>query len=136
MKKVVIDINVIMDLALKREGFKAAEKAVDYCARKKVEGYVCSHEITTLAYLLERNFGKKRVKYFLQEILDIFEVLPSTGQTLRSALDSPINDYEDAVIEVSALEAEIDSIVTRNLKDFKNSRVRSLSPEEFIVKQL
>jgi predicted nucleic acid-binding protein len=133
MKRVIIDINVIMDLALERNGFKAAEKAIDSCVRGKFKGYVCSHEITTLAYLLQRHFQTKRVKYFLREILDIFEVLPATGETLKSALDSKIKDYEDAVIEVSALENKVDYIVTRNLKDFKNSRVEALSPEEFIL---
>lgn len=133
MKKVIIDINIIMDLALKRKHFKAAEKAIDLCAIQKIEGYVCSHEITTLAYLLQRNFTMNKVKYFLREILDLFEVLPSTTKTLKLALDSKIKNYEDAVIEVSALENKIDYIITRNLKDFKKSRIEALSPEEFLL---
>lgn len=133
MKRVIVDINVIMDLALKRKGFKVAEKTIDSCVKGKFKGYVCSHEITTLAYLLQRNFKMEKVKYFIRGILDIFEVLISTGETLKEALDSKIKDYEDAVIEVSALENEVGYIVTRNLKDFKESRVEALSPEEFVL---
>lgn len=133
MKKVIIDINIIMDLALERNNFKAAEKTIDFCFKNKVKGYVCSHEITTLAYLLQRNFKMEKVKYFLREILNIFEVIPTTNIILTLALDSKIKDYEDAVIEVSGLEEEINYIITRNLKDFKYSKIKALSPEEFLL---
>ncbi|MFW5790977.1 MAG: hypothetical protein ACOCWE_06985 [Bacillota bacterium] len=48
-------------------------------------------------------------------------------------MDSEINDFEDAVIEISSYENEIDYIVTRNLDDFKNSRVKSISSTEFLA---
>ena len=59
MKKAVIDINVLMDLSLKREGFRSAEKVLDICVKNQIEGYLCSHEITTLAYLLQKSFRNK-----------------------------------------------------------------------------
>ena len=46
---------------------------------------------------------------------------------------SKIKDYEDAVIESSCLKNEIDYIVSRNLKDFKNSRIKAISPKEYIT---
>lgn len=133
MKKVVIDINVLVDLGFQRDGFKAAEKVIDICLGEGIKGYVCSHEITTLAYLLQKKFEMKKVKYFLDEILDMFKVVSSNNEILRLAIDSEIDDYEDAVIEVSAWKEEINYIITRNLKDFKNGRIEALSPEEFIA---
>lgn len=133
MKKIIVDINVIMDLSLKREEFKIAEKTFDICLKEDIQGYVCDHEITTLSYLLQKKFKLQKVKYFLEEILDIFQIISVNNKILKSALDSEIKDYEDAVIELSALEAEVDYIITRNLKDFKNSRVEALSPEEFVL---
>ena len=70
-------------------------------------------------------------------ILDIFSVIPITGNILREALLSPITDYEDAVLEVSALAekadfGQIDCIITRNLYDFTDSRVTALATEEFL----
>ncbi|MBM7556779.1 PIN domain-containing protein [Halanaerobacter jeridensis] len=133
MKKIIVDINVIMDLSLKREGFNMAEKTFDICLKDDIQGYVCAHEITILSYLLQRKFKLQKVKYFLEEILDIFQIISVNNKILKSALDSEIKDYEDAVIELSALETEVDYIITRNLKDFKNSRVEALSPEEFVL---
>ena len=39
---------------------------------------------------------------------------------------------EDAVIEISSQENEIDYIVSRNLNDFKKSNVKTVSPTEFL----
>jgi len=40
---------------------------------------------------------------------------------------------EDAVIEVSAKEKNALYIVTRNIKDFKKSGVKAVTPEELLV---
>ena len=69
-----------------------------------------------------------------KKIIDLFSILPATGKILRSALDSQINDYEDAVIEVTGLKNNINFIITRNIADFKKSRIDSLSPEEFLTR--
>jgi len=134
MKKVLIDINVIMDVAVKREGFKSSQKVIDYCTKKKIKGYVCSHEITTLSYLLQRAYDRKSANEFIKKIIDIFLILPATGEILKLALKSKINDYEDAVIEVTGLKNDIDFIVSRNINDFNKSKIVSLSPENFLVR--
>lgn len=134
MKKILIDINVIMDVAIKRKDFKSSQKVINHCTKGRIEGYVCSHEITTLSYLLQRAYNRQQANEFIKKIIDIFLILPSTGAILKSALDSKINDYEDAVIEVTGLKNDIDFIITRNIKDFNNSRIVSLSPEDFLTK--
>ena len=63
----------------------------------------------------------------------MFNIIPITETILRKAFNSKISDFEDAVIEVSSFENEIDYIVTRNLNDFKKSSVKSLSPTEFLA---
>jgi len=43
--RVIIDINVIMDWLFKRKGHEFAVKVVDLCANKKIDGFVCAHEV-------------------------------------------------------------------------------------------
>lgn len=52
---------------------------------------------------------------------------------LRKALDSRIDDYEDAVMEQAALKKNLDYIITNNLSDFKKSRIKPISPQEFLA---
>ncbi len=77
-----------------------------------------------------------KVKYVLGELFNLFNTIPITENILREALNSKINDYEDAVIEISPLKNEMDYIITRNLKDFKHSNVKLLSPSEFLALQI
>jgi predicted nucleic acid-binding protein len=132
MKKILIDLNVIIDFLNKRKNHKSASQVIDLCVKKKVTGYVCAHEITTLAYFLRKKSGYKKVKLVLNEIFEIFKVISVSKKILTQALLSEINDYEDAVIEKSALLKNIDFIISRNIKDFKKSRIKTISPVEFL----
>ena len=132
MKKILIDLNVLLDFLNKRNEHLDAAKIVDLCIGKKIKGYLCAHEVTTLAYFLTKE-RHKRAKSIIGRILDIFSIISVTEEILREALDSRIKDYEDAVIESSCINNGIDYIVSRNLKDFKNSRIKAISPKEFIT---
>ncbi len=50
-----------------------------------------------------------------------------------TALNSPISDFEDAIQIASAINANLDAIVTRNLSDYKNSPVPVYSPSDFLA---
>lgn len=134
MKKITIDLNVILDFLNKRNKHMQAAKIIGLCNENQIQGYICAHEITILAYFLMKNHNdSNKVKFVLNEILDMFKIIPITETILRKALYSKINDYEDAVIDVSSQENNIDFIVTRNLKDFKKSNTKTISPTEFLA---
>jgi predicted nucleic acid-binding protein len=136
MIKVTIDLNIILDFLNKRDNHVQAAKIFDLCSKNIIDGYVCAHEITTLAYFLMKNHNdSSKVKYVLGELFDLFHIIPVTEEILRKALNSQINDYEDAVIEISSLKNEVNCIITRNLSDFKNSNIKALSASEFLTLQ-
>ena len=134
MQKVTIDINILLDFLNKRNEHQQAAKIVELCNENKIQGYLCAHEITTLAYFLMKNYNNNwKVKQTLNELLDIFNIIPITEIILRKSINSAIKDFEDAVIEISSYENKIDFIITRNLSDFKDSRVKSISSTEFLA---
>jgi hypothetical protein len=67
--------------------------------------------------------------------MKMFKIIEVNEKILNAALHSGLIDYEDAVIEVSAMEKKIDYIITRNIKDFKNSQIKALLPEEYLAMQ-
>lgn len=134
MKKVLIDLNVLLDFLNKRESHEYAAEVVDLCVTKKIRGYVCAHEITTLAYFLLKEYSnREKVRFVLNELLNIFTILPVAVAVLRNALNSRIDDYEDAVIEECGITEKVDVIITRDLSDFTKSRVPAQSPGEFLA---
>ena len=98
-----------------------------------MKGYLCAHEFTTLAYFLHKEHKEVgKVKHVLTSVLNIFTIMPLHDAILRDSLNSPIGDFEDAVIEVSSMAEKVDCIITRNMSDFKASRVKALTPTEFL----
>jgi len=64
--------------------------------------------------------------------MKIFSVLDLNSDILNRALNSDIKDYEDAIIEQSALANECDLIITANIKDFEKGKVQSIISKEFL----
>ncbi len=134
MKKVLIDINIILDVLNKREDHESAARIFDLCERRKIKGYICSHEITTLSYFMEKyKYPEEKRKLIITKLLDIFSTIPITEKILRNALNSSINDYEDAVIEASARAEEVDCIITRNIKDFNKDGIICCNALEALI---
>jgi predicted nucleic acid-binding protein len=132
MKKVLIDINIILDFFNKRNFYELAKQVIQLCSDKKIQGYICAHEITTLSYFLEKSKENEIVNKILVSIMDTFTVIPIDENILRNALNSEIKDFEDAVIEVSSLQNDIDYIISRDKEDFAKSRVCCLEPKDFL----
>jgi len=134
MKKVLIDLNIILDFLNKRNFHQEAAQLINLCVEKKLSGYICAHEVTTLSYfLLKEQKDKPKVINTISLILDIFHVISIDENILKDSLISPITDYEDAVIEVSSMKSNIDYILSRNISDFKLSRIPTYTPEQFFL---
>ncbi len=133
MKKVLIDLNVIIDFLNKRNDHEAALAVYDKCVKRELKGYVGSHEITTLSCFLEREkYERKKRNRIISNLLDNLSVLTAHEEILRKSLVSEINDYEDAVIDALASHEGVDYIVTGNLKDFRKSGNRVYTAREIL----
>ena len=95
---------------------------------------MCAHEVTTLSYFLVKE-DKDRViaRTTITALMNLLTVIPVDEAVLRDSLLSPITDYENAVIEVSSMNAGIDCIISRNIADFKHSRIPAYTPEQFFL---
>jgi hypothetical protein len=105
----------------------------ELCIRKDIKGYACAHEITTLCYFLEKaEKDISKVKKAISGIMKRFAIIEVNKEVLNKALVSKIDDFEDAVIEVSANGKNADCILTRNIKDFKKGIIPAKTPEELL----
>jgi predicted nucleic acid-binding protein len=127
--KVMLDTNVILDVWLAREPFWP--DSVQLLARVEggeIEGWLCPTTVTTLHYLAKKVLGETKARLRIEELLTLCHVGHMSANTFTSALASDLNDFEDAVIEAVSVEAHLDYIATRNLKDFAQSRVPAKEP--------
>ena len=126
--RILIDTDVLLDVALAREPHLTASAGVLEWAESGGEAAVAWHSLTNCAYLL------KGGRSFLSNLLQLVEV-PETGtRDALLALDSPLGDLEDAFQVAAALAWKADLIVTRNLSDYRKSPVVAISPADFLAK--
>ena len=135
MNKVFIDSDVILDFLLDRQPFIdeitfIIEKAIG----KEIQLCVASHSVTNLYYIIRRLENKKKAKTKTINILKLVKVKNVGQSTIDKAIHSTFKDFEDAVQNFCAIESNHKIIITRNVKDFKESRLAILTQKEFLVK--
>ena len=131
--KILFDTNVILDVMLLREPFcESAALLLAEVERKKVSGFVCSTTVTTIHYLIQKAKNRKYAQAQIENLLKIFLISQVDKSCLEAALRSEIEDFEDAVLNESALRERVDGLVTRNTKDFKKSKLTIYNPEELL----
>jgi predicted nucleic acid-binding protein len=131
--KLLLDTNVVVDILTGRAGYEASLKVLKYCELQKAEGYVSAVTVTDVMYILRKHISPDSVRDALSTLLSIVEVADVVKSDIRTAFSCDIRDFEDAVQAMCARRTGVDYIVTRNLKDFKGSPVRAISPADALV---
>lgn len=134
MTKALIDTNIIIDIACEREPFFNDSVAVfEMIDSQKLQAYLSASIVTDVFYLLRKELGKQQTISFLKDLLQITEVLAVDKEIVLKALYSESNDFEDEIQTQTALENDLDMIITRNTKDYKAERfLKIVTPQEFI----
>lgn len=134
-QKVFVDTNVMIDLLAKRAPFYEASKLLFSLADMgKCTVFIAPISFSTAAYLLERKLTYEVLSQLLREFASIVEIAEIDERIVRKSLatTSRFRDIEDAMQHYAAIQSECDCIVTRNIKDFKNSDIPVFLPEDFI----
>lgn len=110
--KVAFDTNVLLDTILNRPGRKDALRLMLAVSEEKIAGVVSANSITDLYYLARKGIGDQAARESVFDVLSIFDVAPVDGDACSIALNTPMGDYEDAVLAVCAAREGADYIAT------------------------
>ena len=136
MKKVFLDTNIIVDLIADRKPFsKYSIEIFKKAEEKKIKLFTSSHSIATTHYLLKKYLEEKILHDVLYNLLDYVTVIAVDTDVLKKGLRSKHKDFEDSIQILCASTIEkIDCIVTRNTKDFRDSEILVLTPDELCLR--
>jgi predicted nucleic acid-binding protein len=133
LKKVLFDSDVLLDVLLNRHPFIVdSAQALNTVVTEQIKGYLAGHAVTNLYYIMRRQLNSAITHKKLNQLLQRIEVASVTDNIIRSALQNPMPDFEDAVTSEAAYAAQIDLIVTRNISDFEKSPVFAILPGKLI----
>lgn len=128
--RALIDSNVFVDYFLERNDFASSIKIIEAAITKQFNASLSASAITDIFYITEKQ--TKRGRDIIRLIVSFCQVLSVTEEDCLNALESTMLDFEDSVQVEVAKSAEVDFIITRNGKDFLNSGLHILSPDEFL----
>ena len=129
--RLLLDINILLDVAFQRPGEPATSQILARCGRDH-EAWLAWHSIATLSYLIERQQSKTVARAFLSGLLTWADIATTQRSDAQQALEWAMPDYENALQAAAAVACGAQVILTRNVRDFKGSPVRALTPEAFV----
>ena len=133
MRKILIDTNVILDIALEREPFvNDAKEIIKLIDKQKIKAYISATTVTDIYYITRRKTSHKKVITFLDNLFVFVRVMSVNEDIVTKAMKSENKDFEDAIQIETSKQNDINVIITRNKKDFKNSGLQIYSPDEYI----
>lgn len=134
---VIIDTNVIIDLLAKREPFYHESLQIFSLAdSKQIQIAVSALSLVNTHYILNDLMKLKNARSIIGKFKVLIESYPLNDKIIELALnDFNFKDFEDGIQYYTALESKANLIITRNLKDFKHSKIPVMNPKEFLSKR-
>ena len=134
--RVLIDTNILLDFLQRREPFYGdAEYILKECIEGNIEGYLTSHMLTDLFYILRKDFNVDERKRLLLMLCRRFHIIAEDKASMIAVLSGTgWDDLEDGLQMLCASLRKLDFIITRNIKDFRNSVVPAIMPDQFIIR--
>lgn len=134
--RALIDTCVLIDVLQAREPFLEDSKRVLLAsADQTIEGVITAKEVTDVFYIMHGYFhDNEKCREVIRSLYEVVSVADTTSSACLKAVFSTVRDYEDAVMDETALEQGIDVIVTRNVKDYRSSSTVAMAPAELVEK--
>lgn len=131
--RLLIDANILLDVLQKREPhFHDSSLIWKLCETGSIEGYISSLTIANLIYVMRKELDPEKIEQVLRQLKLIFQLTDLCVSDITKAAEMRWNDFEDALQSAIAERIHADCIITRNVKDFKESRVIAFTPTEYL----
>ena len=130
--RVFLDTNVILDLIQRRVGYDDAALIMQKSENGEYSLYTSSLSMVNIAYILRKYYRGESLYHLLEELGDIIDVITVSSEAYHKALQSRALDFEDAIQLFSAIESDMDCIVTRNAQDFIFDKLPIYTPFDFL----
>jgi predicted nucleic acid-binding protein len=132
--RILLDTNIILDIALGREPhFTDSADVFKKIDNKSIFGFVSATTIADFYYIAKKGKGHQIVIDFILNLIEIIDIIGIDREVIIKSLISELDDFEDVIQSVSSRINNIDYIITRNIKDFIKSEITALTPGDFLA---
>jgi len=132
--KLFVDSDVVIDFFTDREPHaNPASELFELNEQGSVKLFLSAVSINNIYYIVRKFLGHKKTIEVVEALVEMVEIIGTTKSEIMQALKNDFSDYEDSVQYSSALNIEeLDAIITRNIKDYRNSSIAVMTPLNFL----
>jgi len=112
---------------------KMPKNLILFLVKNKIKSFITASSITDVYYVLRKAKGHHDAIVFLRNAISIIKVIEVDEDVILNALNSKMNDFEDAVQAETAKHNDINVVITRNKTDYKAADLTVFSPKEYMV---
>ncbi|HTL82001.1 MAG TPA: PIN domain-containing protein [Bacteroidia bacterium] len=133
MENVFLDTDVVVDFLSGREPHHSvALRLLSAAHMKKIKIHVSVLSFANSHYILSKFMKDNIVRRKIIGMQILVTTLALNDQIFGLALSSDFKDFEDGIQYYTAIENNIHVIITRNLRDFRSSKIAVLHPEQYL----
>ena len=133
--RVFLDTNVVIDFYARREDFfLPASVIIDLAHKKRIDIVVSSLTFVNAFFILRKTYHKEDLYLKLSKLAAICTITKIDEEIIKLCLQKKgaDADFEDAVQCASAKTSDVDVIITRNPKHFRDFDINVQTPSEFL----
>lgn len=131
----VLDNSIIIDHLDRREPFYSMSRKVCLLGiLEEANTYISVNMLTDIYYLLRKDYGSQQAQIMIENNLSFLKLIGITPEDTHKSLSARWGDFEDCLVARCAEKIKADYIVTRNVKDFTESSVEAITPEELFAR--
>ena len=133
---VLCDTNVILTSITGREDPfpDSCDQILRLSASGKIRAWIAFHSLSTIWYVMRKIKGEQETRLIMESICDAFDIATATHVQVVEAIHNPsFRDFEDCLQDECAQAVGAECLITCNIKDFKYSKTKSLTPEAFLA---
>lgn len=132
--KLFLDSDVVIDFFTDRTPFaNAASQIFELNDHGSVIIYLSAVSINNIYYIVRKFLGHHKALEIIDALVEMTEIIGTTKHEISHALRNNFKDFEDSIQYSSALNINgLDAIITRNIKDYKNSKITVMTPASFL----
>jgi predicted nucleic acid-binding protein len=131
----LIDANIVLDVLLNRQPFVRDSSLIcKLCETNQAKGYISTLTFANMMYIMRKELSAEKIEEVFRKLKLIFEIADFSPSILEKAVELKWSDFEDAVQCATAEQIHADYIITRNVRDFTQSKVTAFSPTELLAR--
>ena len=128
---IYVDVNILMDVVSRRNGWKESIKILNSARKKDHEFCISSLSVYILHVIIGNALIENEKRETISDIIKDLIVLSLDSDIIEKSLISDFNDFEDAIQYETANKNNCSVIITRNELDFLKSDIQIWTPEDF-----